>query len=430
MKTVWVMPNSLIQKNVDEIVRFTPFAREDVAFLQGDGPKRRKNIVQQEKPVLLMGPDAFKLTYDLLPMSYRALDVDEFQMCFAGKAYDQYGYGNYTMSARATAFCRAFPRMKEAVLMSGTMINSGRLETAYPAIHAIEPGYYPMGINDFMAHHARYDIWGKLEGWVNHDRIAKIFGRHGVRFTFESIFGEQEIVRQTRWVDMMLPQREIYDQFAEQAYLELEDFIVNGTLPGVATIRARQIMEHPNLFPDLRFDNSQTVDILPGHLPAKIHALDEEVALARELGKPLIIFASMTAQMRQLAERYDAFLLSGSVNSDDRPEIDRAFREKGGVLVASPMVSSVGYNWQHVGGTEVETIIFASLSFYDTHFIQGYRRAVRGERTKPLRVVTLAYKDSLDQRIMLALERKSREAHLVDSSQELLRFDDNLENSA
>lgn len=421
--TIWVMPKSLMAKNQDEIVRFTPFTDEDVAIIDGTAAKRRK-LLRQEKRVTIMGPDAFKLHINELPSAARAIDVDEFHMCFAAKAYEDYGFGNYSMSKRAQSFLSYAPRAVEMVLMSGTLVN-GRLDSAFSAIHAIEPGYYPMGLRDFMGHHAIYDLMGDFDRWTNHDRLAKIFARHGVRFTFEQIFGHQEVVRELRWVEMTPPQRELYDTFKEQAYLELEDFLVNGTLPGVATMRARQIMEHPNAFPDLRDTKRNTfIDILGGELPAKTQVLGEEIHNAKETGKPLIVFSALIPQLKSLLDQYGGWELHGEVSAEDRRDRDRCFREHGGLMIASPAVASVGYNWQMAGGKEVETVVNTSLSYYDTHFIQGYRRAVRGVRKKPLRVLTLAYKDSVDEKIMQILRRKSLDAHKVDPTQELICFND------
>jgi hypothetical protein len=55
-------------------------------------------------------------------------------------------------------------------------------------------------------------------------------------------------------------------------------------------------------------------------------------------------------------------------------------------------------------------------------FIQGYRRAVRRARTKPLRVTTQSYLDSVDLKVMTINVRKSRDAHLVDPTQEIINF--------
>jgi len=63
-----------------------------------------------------------------------------------------------------------------------------------------------------------------------------------------------------------------------------------------------------------------------------------------------------------------------------------------------------------------------SLSYKDTDFSQGWKRARRGVRTKALRVTTLAYYDSIDQAVMAIVINKSKDAHKVDETQDIITF--------
>ena len=58
----------------------------------------------------------------------------------------------------------------------------------------------------------------------------------------------------------------------------------------------------------------------------------------------------------------------------------------------------------------------------DVNFVQAYRRASRGTRTSILRVTTLAYEDSIDQRKLDILASKSQLANKVDESRRVLKF--------
>jgi hypothetical protein len=266
LQTIWVQPKALMPKNKIEISRFTPFTSEDVAIVDGTKAKRLEAI-RSGKRVLLMGPDAFKNHLYDIPSQYKAMDVDEFHMCFGGNN-----------SQRTQAFYQYVHHAVEMVIMTGTLVN-GRLDTAYPAIHAIEPNYYPFGYDQFIGAHAICDERGKPISWRNHDRIRQILGRHGIRRTFTDVFGHQEIQKEVQWVQMYDQQEELYRTFEKEALLELEHFMIDGTVPGVATTRARQIMEHPNHFPDLRDpENLPRVDIMPGQKPAKLEALEIDFA--------------------------------------------------------------------------------------------------------------------------------------------------------
>jgi hypothetical protein len=414
-RTVWVQPKSLIAKNVEEILAWTPLTRECVAVVDGT-PAKVDAAMNSGAGILLMGPDRFKRTHNW-PVDLTCIDVDEQHMCF----------GHHT-SARTEAFYRFSERAEEMVLMTGSLIN-GRLDTAYPSIQAIEPRYYPFGYDQFLDEHAYLDDYGRPESWTNHGRIGEILANHAIRFTFEQIHGPQEIVKQVQWVAMSDKQRAAYAEFEREALLELDDFMIDGTLPGVATTRARQIMEHPNCFPDLRDkDNLPPVDITPGETAAKLDALEIHFEDHKRRGTPVVVFAALVPQMleiKALAQRMGlrSEVIYGAVSMKDRARIDEAFRAGTiNVLVCSPPCAAVGYNWQDWGLEEVDHVIFASLTYMHTDFIQGYRRTVRRNRRKALRVTTLGYLNSIDIRLMTILETKSRDANLVDPTTEVVKF--------
>lgn len=407
-------------KNKREILRFTPFNDNDIQILDGTKAQMDRAIAHNPQ-VLLMGPDRFKRSYKDLG-AFDALDVDEFHMCFGGAQGP---------SARVQAFYDYMHKVKESVFMTGTLIN-GRLDTAFPAIHAIEPRYYPFGYDQFLGAHAYCDDFGRPVSWHGHDRLGQIMYRHAVCVTFEQIFGKQEVVFQTEWLAMNSQQRTIYNKFEAEAMLELENFVVDGTMPGQATIRARQIMEHPNSFPDLRDpENLPRVDIMPGERPAKLDALEIHLEDHKRRGTPVIIFATLVAQMEQIAALARkmgmrvAPIMNGKASGKQKADADEGFiAGRYDVLVGSPPVCSVGFNWQFWGPmmVEVDHVIFSSLSYLSSDFIQGYRRAVRQKRNKPLRVTTQAYIDSIDIQVMAINVRKSKDANKVDPSQEVICF--------
>lgn len=418
MRTAWVMPKQLIAKNIREICAFTPFTTDDVVSVDGT-PKKVRKALQSGAKVLLMGPDRLKLAGDNLPSDVRALDIDEFHLCFGG-----------ANSARTQAFYEVQRRVDQSVMMTGTLVN-GRLDTAFPAINCIDPRYYPLGWDSFIADHAYVDNFGTPYHWHNHERLRKILGKHAIYRTFESIFGKQEVVPQVQWCAMNDKQRELYDKFEADAYLELEDFIINGTLPGVATIRARQIMEHPNQFPNLMDKKLPPVDIMPGERPSKLEALEIHFEDHKRLGTPVIVYSFLVPQQLEIAALAKKMglrtgLMVGTCSPEERDQVDKDFiAGKFDVLSASAKISSVGYNWQFAGDHEVDHVMFPSVGYWDSDITQGFKRAIRQKRKKPLRVTTLAYMDSIDPKILAINERKSRDAHLVEPTREVWRFDGN-----
>jgi hypothetical protein len=421
-RTCWVMPKSLMSKNAREFTDWS--GGMPAAIVDGTEAKMQRAILSGS-PVLLMGPDRFKRAWNRLPDDVVAIDVDEYHLCFKGPR-----------SGRTGAFLESQGRFTEGVFMTGTMVD-GRLDSCYSAIEAIDPRYYPFGYDQFLAEHAYLDEYGRPISWHGHDKLRQILMRYGVLFTFRQIFGEQEVVRQLQWVDMTLKQRAMYDEFEREALLELEDFMIDGTLPGVATTRARQIMEHPNCFPDLRDEKLPPVDIMPGERPAKLEAIEIHLEDHARTNKPIVIFAAMVPQTYEIARLGEAMgfrvapVINGQTPMGRRNEADVGFQEgRYNMIVATPPTAAVGYNWQFCGTQEVDHVIFASLSYLDSDFDQGFKRAIRRKRSTPLRLTTLAYVDSIDVRLMSILKRKSRDAQKVQPTRELIRFADHEEIAA
>ncbi|WP_222875348.1 helicase-related protein [Terrihabitans soli] len=409
------MPKSLFRKNFDELLRFTNFTPDQICILDGTPAQIAKKL-KSGAIVFIMGFTRFGLeARELWAAGVRSVDVDEIHM----------GFGGATSQRTQKFMASAGNEMDRFIAMTGTLID-GRLDTAYPSIKVINPRFYPSH-HAFMAYHSLQDENGKPLVWRNHEKLSKIFGTYGIRHTFEEIHGPEAKVIEVEPIEMHPRQREMYDKFHDDALLELDRFFVDGSEPGVATIRARQIMEHPNFFPDLTNPGAFT-DILKGELPGKLDRLDVHLADHERSGKPLIIFSALQPQQRQIVEMVKArgmsvALINGDVPEKRRAEIDRDFQAgKIQVVVGSPATAAVGFNWQFWGSQEVEHMIFVSMDYKDTNFIQAYRRAIRGKRKTFLRITIFEYEHSLDQRIFSIHREKSEMAKLVDPTRERLTF--------
>lgn len=424
--TAWVMPKRLLDKNKREILRFTHFKDEDVVILDGTRKQVDKLLASGAK-VFLMSFRRWTLDWQNLPDYVKAVHIDEYHKGFKSPN-----------SAATQALFKSFRknRMQHFLPMTGTLI-SGRLDSAYSAIHVIEPRYYA-SYESFLGQHAIKDLNGKIIGWRNHKKLAEIFGRHGIRRLFKDIHGEQEVVYHTEVVEMAPKQRDLYDKFHEEAVLELENFFVDGTQPGVSFIRARQIMEHPSNFPDLT-DPGKFLDILDGDITAKEELLEIHLEDHVNTGKPLLIFSALVPQQKaveKLLARYGMSygVINGGMSLKASSKVDTDFQE--GLIntvLCSPACADVGFNWQFCGGQEVDHIIFMTTDYLDTTILQAVQRAIRQNRSTPLRVNVMEYANSIDQHILNIAYRKSVEANKVDPTRPILqlsRFEKEYEQSS
>ena len=393
--TAWAMPLSLLAKNRDEMLAFTDFEEKDVIIVQGTAAQRAKQFASGAK-VFLMGFDCFSTNWQMLPHWVDALIVDELHM----------GYGS-DGSTRTQNLYKAMEKLTYFLPLTGTIIN-GRLNSAYPAIQIIDPTRYG-SYEAFMFHHALTDSYGKVYDWINPKKLSKFFGEYAIRHSFEEVYGKEAKVVINEQCEMDPDQRAAYKKFEDAGILELEESWLEGHLPGVNFIRCRQLMEHPQTF---------------GAPLDKIKYTGKELRLlvhlehAKAMNKPLVIFAVFQPQQERLVEICRAMgfrvaLINGTVSAKKRGEIDIAFQAgEIDVVVGSAATMSVGFNWGHV-----DTVIFVSLDFMDSSFLQGYRRAMRGVRSSPLLIYVMEYVKSMDQRIFQIVETKSAMAVEVDCTQ-------------
>lgn len=294
--------------------------------------------------------------------------------------------------------------------ISRTLLN-GRLDSVFPAIHAIEPRYY-LSYAGFREQHVAFeDDYGRVLAWKNEAKVGEILLRHSRRRTFEEVYGEEDVVFLPEPVTMNPVMRENYDLFHEQAMLELENGqFLDGTLPGVSVIRARQILCHP-----------ETMGLCRGEKTGKDERLEIHTTDAIERSINQLVFSVFVPEQERIATLLESMgrrvgLINNEVSLANRVRIDRAFQV--GELddvVGSPQTMAVGYNWEHV-----DHVINVSYNYQDVDWLQAYRRASRGTRTTTLRVTIMQYLDSIEERILKIIHQKSTLANKVDSSRPVL----------
>jgi hypothetical protein len=402
---VWVQPRSIIRKNHEEMLRFTPLTANQIAIVDGTKAQKEAAINSSALGFFMTAQSltTYGSTLKRLYPNIQLVVTDEHHMMYGGHT-SQRTQGLY-------AFMRG---TKHFLGMSGTLIN-GKYDTVYPAIHLIEPRYYG-SYEAFKQYHHITDDYGGFIGYQRPEKITAILARHSIRRTFQEIYGKENKVLIVENVEMSPQQRRSYDLMHKEAMLELDDKFIDGTLPGVNVIRARQIMAHPE-------------NVAGSVITRETTGKDERLLIHLEdhqrNNKPLVVFASLVPEqerIKTLIERTTSKpcgLLNGAASSTERNRIDTEFRAgRLQYMVVSPATASVGYNWQMWGTTEVDHIMFASLDYMDSSLVQAYRRMIRGVRKTPLRVTILAYERSIDQRIFHIVEEKSKLAESVDATRE------------
>jgi hypothetical protein len=164
----------------------------------------------------------------------------------------------------------------------------GRLDSAYPTVRVIERHCYRSHAA-FMNHHADFDEHGRVVAWKNHETLAAIFGRHGIRRSFYDVYPDaKRPVILTERCDMASAQRRAYDEFEQRAILELEDGSSRLGHRRSSRDAVRQIMQCPQIFGLCRDETIGT----SARDPSRDHARSRA---------PFVLFSSFISEQERLA---------------------------------------------------------------------------------------------------------------------------------
>lgn len=395
-KTIVVQPNHLRDKNRLEMVRFTGFKANEVAVIEKVdetlGPRKRigtradpktgyiNYLDNPELKVLCVGFTFLKTYWREILKYHPEVDlviVDEGHL----------GYKTYNSKASRELY-NLMDHVSGFYYCTGTPID-GRLDSAFTAIHIIEPSYYG-SYQGFISQHAgMMDDYGKVLYWLNEDKVTAIFNRHGVIRLWKDVHGDQS--RNYVFVDdlpMKPKMAEAYREFEQMACVELDNMFLEGSNPGVAAMRARQIVNCPHIF-----------------------GIDEKTTKQEYLegiAEPgTIVFGSMPEEVEAAArllreQELTVGVMHGGVSHAKRVQIDADFQSgKLDVICATPAVASTGWNWQRT-----KNIIYMSLDYQDSNLEQSIKRGERELRDHPLNIYFLEYDDSVDQKVRKIVAKK------------------------
>jgi len=392
IKGVFSGPKSLLQKNYNEFFDFTDFASHEIQVVDGTPKQRARQMANKDAKVLIMGYKRFTDDWRTLKEHHPTLKAH---------AIDEWHLGFKTNEAERTMeLYRAMRDMPYMMPMTGSPIDGG-LHTVYPLLRLVAPQYYP-SYTTFINQHGIVDpTYGGVVAWRGHDKIKTLLGRHSIRRTFEDVHGDEFPFITAEPCKQFASQQKAYDEMHETGMTELDDDFLVATEGGVNALRCRQLLAHPETF-GITGPNGRDA------------ALKDHLLNHKRNGKPLIIYSAFVAEQERVTKMCQDMgitvqLLNGTVKN---PNIDAEFRAgKFQVVVASPAVASVGFNWPHV-----DHVIFLSLDYSDTNFTQAFKRAIRGKRGTKLLVTILFYPDTVERKVCCIIDDKSRTANKVDST--------------
>jgi len=410
-RVIWAMPKSLLAKNYEELLLWSNLTPEEITLVDGTKPQREKQIARKSTKVFIMGFDAFANNWEYMRSLYPNLVhlcIDEAHKGFSTHGERDYRNPNKFYGPRRTVMMYEYLRKGGCFLpATGTILN-GRLSSCYPFISRIESRYYGT-YKKFLEWHAILDDYNKPAFWKNHERLSILLNRHGKRITFEDAYGKENKEIFTIPCIMSTKQKKHYKEIEDRAITELDSGDLLEAKGGAMAIRkCLEIMQIP-----------ESLGINEGD-EGKLAQLTNLLEDAKQENSPVLIFETVKAAQYKWCDAakelgFNAAVMNGEVTGDNRQWMDKDFREgKIDVLVCSPDVAGVGFNWQHVN-----MILFMTLDWQDTTFIQNYRRALRGVRETMLKLYILMYRASIDGRIAQKINAKSYDRNQVEKGVEV-----------
>lgn len=380
-KLLVICPNSLKRNWVAELAKFAPALTVDVA--EGP-PKQRRSIFQQSRAHVLITSyeTARSETTALLALAQRQRTVLVLDESHAAKNW---------RSLTSTAARTIAPYCEFRWLLSGTPVTNTATDL-FTQVEIIEPGRGLLGsLESFTA---------RLEEDPAASFAKDVIDRLVLRRTKDQCLDLPEKSFVDIRIELQPWQRRLYDEMRDGMVCEIEAMSGEQYRAFAPTALAKltrlvQLASNPSLvFPELE------------RSPAKFEALDGIIAdILSVPGRKLILWSNYIRSIETLLERIPGSLaIYGGTPASERQEIAARFQgdQDVRVLIANPSAAGTGFTL-----TAASFTIYESLSWRYDHYAQSQDRNHRIGQTEPVTYMRLLSADTIEEAIVLALERKS-----------------------
>ena len=376
-----ICPNSLKRNWVSEFRKFAPSV--SVAIAEGPPKKRRVTFRESRAQVIVTSYETARSeTTAILAFAQRQKSVLVLDESHAAKNWK---------SQTSTAARTIAPYFAYRWLLSGTPVTNTATDL-YTQINILEPDERPLGsLESFSA---------SLEDDPTAEFAQSTFDRVVLRRTKEQCLDLPEKTFVDIRIDLPDWQRRMYDEMRDEMVCEIkalsgEQYRAFAPTALAKLTRLIQIASNPALiFPD--FDR----------LPAKFDALVgivEDILSVPE--RKIIVWSNYIKSIESLLERIPGSVaIYGGTPAPERQDIAASFQNDPGtrVLIANPAAAGTGFTF-----TAASYTIYETLSWRYDHYAQSQDRNHRIGQTEPVTYLRLLASDTIEEAIVLALERKS-----------------------
>ena len=264
----------------------------------------------------------------------------------------------------------------------------------------------------FYAFRSRYAVMGGYGGHqvIGYNRLDELIKKaHSIayRVTKEEALDLPEQIDQFRYCELEPKAKTLYRQIRNESYAELsneQEITVRNVLTRL--LRLQQITGGY-----VNTDDGKQKEVSK----AKLNTLKEIVEDIIDSGKKVIVFARFVAEIKAILEmlekmKIDYSYISGEVPIPERGDRVKVFQEDPDCKVFVAQIQTAGLG---ITLTAADTAIFYSVDFNYANYSQARARIHRIGQRNNCTYIHLVCKDTVDEHVLQALQRKEDIAKMV-----------------
>ena len=324
---------------------------------------------------------------------------------------------------RTAAIINLGKRAEMRRILTGTPVTNGPLDI-YSQFSFLDREL--LGFDNFQSFKHYYSEWEKesfynkakgemdtyeaLVGYRNIDELTDAIDRHSFRITKEECLDLPPKVYQTRYVEMSVEQRRLYNEIIKESMMSFEDdeeLTVNNVLSKM--LRLQQVLG--GFVPREEFGDAEPVDGPNVRLRALMDVLTESEGKVIIWARFRAELAAIENAIRKEFGKDSVVSYHGGVSKEDRAEGMISFQDK-----ESPVRFFVGQ--QHSGGYGLTLHAATTVVYYSNDFslearLQSEDRAHRIGQDFTVLYIDFECMGTIDTKILLALREKMNLADMV-----------------
>jgi SNF2 family DNA or RNA helicase len=284
-----------------------------------------------------------------------------------------------------------------AIVLTGTPLEN-RLEELYSIVQFVDDRRLGPAF-EFLHEHRVLDAKGNLTGYRNLNKIRERLAPILLRRTRAEVLGQlPERTDSTRYVELTDAQRRPY----EGQQINLARLLSKGVLTDLDRKRILACIINMRLVCDSTFLLDKQTNVSP--------KLDEFAEVIEDLMSSgehkAVVFSQWETMLNKAAEVLDDLgvgyaMLHGGLQGKDRRAVLEQFKQEGCRVFLSTDAGGVGLNLQLA-----DTVINLELPWNPAVLEQRIARVHRMGQKRPVRVVNFVTRDSIEERVLKAIEAK------------------------